>query len=367
VSAKAPPGARAIAASSLFATGDDCRVDDVRLWVIGLGTVGRWLLRALHEDAPLLAGRYGLAPRVVGVANARDGFLYDPRGFQLPTLLQLVSAGRSLTEHPAVERWPTAAAGVAATDADVLVEVTASVASDGGEPGVTHLRAALERAIPVVTSNKWPVALHGVELAALSRKRGVAFRAESTVMSGTPVLSSLVEGLAGARPTMVRGVLNATVNFILTRMESGASYEDALDAAQRQGLAERDPSADVDGHDAMAKAMVLAGLVFGEQLRPENVVRRGIAGIDRAEVEAARASGAHLKQLVTVERSTDGLIARVEPSLVSNDDPLAQVTGATNALTCRAEPVGEVTIIGPGAGPQLAGQGVLSDLLAAVR
>jgi homoserine dehydrogenase len=342
-------------------------VGEVRLWVIGLGTVGQWLLRALHEDAATLAGRYGLVPRVVGVANARDGFVHDAGGLDLATLLQLAADGRSLAEHPAVSRWSTAAAGLAATEADVLVEVTASAASDGGEPGVTHMRAALERRIPVVTSNKWPVALHGVELAALARERGIAFRAESTVMSGTPVLSSLVQGLAGARPIGVRGILNATVNFILTRMEWGDSYEEALGAAQREGLAERDPSADVDGYDAMAKAMVLAGLVFGKQLRPDDLVRHGIAGIDRAEIEAACSSGAHLKQLVTIERSPDGLIARVEPSLVPGDDPLAQVTGATNALTCRADPVGEVTIIGPGAGPQLAGQGVLSDLLATVQ
>jgi homoserine dehydrogenase len=340
---------------------------EVRLWIVGLGTVGRWVLRALSLHAPALAGRYGFLPKIVGVANARDGFVYGERGLDAHVLLDLLDGERSLAEHPGARRWPSAAEGLGATEADVLVEVTASAAEDDGEPGLTLMREALSRRISVVTSNKWPVALHGVELARLARERKVAFRAESTVMSGTPVLSALVDGLAGAEPIGLRGVLNATANFILTRMEQGASYDDALAAAQEVGLAERDPSADVEGYDAMAKAMILAGLVFGQQLRAEDVVRHGIRGIDRARIEAARSDGARIKEVVTLERSDGHLRARVEPTVLTGDDTLAHVTEATNALICRADPLGEVGIIGPGAGPQLAGQGVLSDLIAVTR
>ena len=130
------------------------------------------------------------------------------------------------------------------------------------------MREALGRGIPVVTSNKWPVALHGVELTELAAKEGTAFRAESTVMSGTPVLSTLTEGLAGATVTAIRGVLSATVNFILSRMAEGDGYDEALAHAQRAGLAERDPAADVDGDDETAKAMILAALVFGRSFGP---------------------------------------------------------------------------------------------------
>ena len=133
----------------------------------------------------------------------------------------------------------------------------------GGEPGLTHMREALQRRIPVVTSNKWPVALHGAELAALARRQGVAFRAESTVMSGTPVLSALADGMAGAVPGGLRGVLNATANAILSQMADGIPYADALAEAQRAGLAKPDPAADVEGHDTVAKVMVLSALVFG--------------------------------------------------------------------------------------------------------
>jgi homoserine dehydrogenase len=343
---------------------------EVRIWLVGLGTVGQWLLRAMHVQTPRLAGRYGFVPKVVGVANARDGFVYDSSGLDPQTVLEFASAQRSLTELDGVRHWPSSLEGLDATEADVLVEVTASSA-DSGEPGVTHMRDALKRGIPVVTSNKWPVALNGVELVELARETGVPFRAESTVMSGTPVLSTLVDGLAGTTPISLRGILNATANFILTRMEQGASYEDALTEAQHLGLAERDPIADVEGYDAMAKAMILAGLVFETQLRPQDVGLRGISRIDRTQIDAATSEGARIKQLVTLELSGAGgaasLTARVEPALLPNEDRLAGVSGVANAVLCRAEPVGDVIVTGPGAGPELAGQGVFSDLIAVGR
>jgi homoserine dehydrogenase len=210
-----------------------------------------------------------------------------------------------------------------------------------------------------------------VELARLARGRGVAFRAESTVMSGTPVLSALVDGLAGAVPVGLRGLLNATANFILFRMAAGRTYEDALAEAQTAGLAERDPAADVEGHDAVAKVMILSALVFGRQLRREQVACRGITDVAGSAIEQAASSGARLKHVATLEFSEpDGaghVTARVEPELVPVTDPLANIEGTSNAIVCRANPIGTVTIIGPGAGPQLAGQGVFSDLIAIAR
>lgn len=338
----------------------------MRVCVVGLGTVGQWLLRALHSDREGLASRYGLAPTVVGVANARDGFVHRAGGLDLPTVLELASGRGSLSEHPGVERWPTALEGLRETKADVLVEVTSSPPADG-EPGYAHMREALERGIPVVTSNKWPVALHGLELSGLARDRGTALRAESTVMSGTPVLSTLIEGLAGATPTAVRGILNSTANFILLRMREGSTYEQALAEAQEVGLAERDPAADVEGHDAVAKLMILAGLVFGRQLNRDQIIRRGITDLTAAEVAEAASAGAEVKHVATLEPSGEadgGLSARVEPVRLDRGDPLARIEGATNALVCRADPVGEITVVGPGAGLALAGQGALSDLIA---
>ena len=217
---------------------------------MGFGTVGRWLARVLAE-------RYADRFQIVGLANRRDGFFYREDGIDLGAALAIAAEDRSLDALPDVARWSTAIEGMRASDADVLVEVTQSPPPEG-EPGRSHLAEALERGIPAVTSNKWPIAIHGVALAELARRQSAFLRAESCVMSGTPVLSTLSEGLAGATPLAIRGVLNATANYILSDMARGQSYADALAAAQNEGLAERDASADVDGHDAVAKAMVLS-------------------------------------------------------------------------------------------------------------
>jgi homoserine dehydrogenase len=339
----------------------------VRIWVIGLGMVGRWFLEALDSRRDWLAERYGVAPTVVGLANAHDGFIYAERGLDIGAVLHLTSEGGSITGYRDVIRFPTAIDGLRATEADVLVEVSASPATDG-EPGHSHMREALGRGIPVATSNKWPVALHGVELAELARSNRVSFRAESTVMSGTPTLGPLTDGLAGADPVAIRGVLNATANFILSRMSEGRTYEEALAEATAAGLAERDPSADVEGHDSTAKLMILAALVFGRQLRTDQVVRRGIAETTLAHIEDAARRGGRIRELATLElRGPDRAAkveARVEATVLGGDDLLARVEGTDNAIVCRTAPLGNVTIIGPGAGPHLAGQGVLSDLIA---
>ena len=358
-----------LALSSLRALASGRVVRSLGIWLVGFGMVGRWLAGVLDAQAGQLASRYGCAVRVVGIANARDGFVYDADGLDLASILAAASSGRPITGQRGARAWPDAAAGLAATEADLLVEVTAS--PPAGEPGVTRMREALRRGIPVVTSNKWPVALHGAELAALARRQGVAFRAESTVMSGTPVLSALTEGLAGTVPVALRGVLNATANVILSKMADGTSYQDALAEAQRAGLAERDPAADVEDYDTTAKVMILSALVFGRQLSREQVTCLGITGITGREARQAASAGRRIRQVATLGFSgPDGMgtvTARVQPEIVQAGDLLASIDGAANAVVCQASPIGEVTIIGPGAGPQLAGQGVLSDIIAVAR
>ena len=342
----------------------------LRIWLVGFGVVGRWLAGAIDAQAERLAARYGRELTVVGIGNARDGFTYRPDGLDLASALAAAAGRQPITRQRGAQVWPSVIDGLRATEADLLVEVTASPPADG-EPGLTHMREALQRRIPVVTSNKWPVALHGTELAALARRQGVAFRAESTVMSGTPVLSTLTEGLAGTVPSALRGVLNATANFVLSQMAGGLSYEDALAQAQRSGLAEPDPAADVEGHDTVAKVMILSALVFGRQLQRDQVTCRGITGITGQQAREAVSAGERLRHVATLAFSgpdgTGTVTVRVQPETVPATDLLARLDGVTNAVVCQASPVGEVTIIGPGAGPHLAGQGVLSDIIAVMR
>ncbi len=333
------------------------RATPVRVGVIGTGTVGQWLLRAIGARREALRTAYAIDLRVVAVAG-RDGLVSSPDGIDVGAALALRAAGAPVTRLPGVTRWPAPLEAIAALELDVLAEVTQSPPSDG-EPGLSHIRAALARGIGVATSNKWPVALAGVELVA---RGGTGFRAESTVMSGTPVLAALADGLGGATPLRLRGVLNATVGAICARLEEGAGYADAVAEAQAAGLAERDPSADVDGLDAVAKVMVLSALVFGEQLAVGDVARHGLSEFAG---RAAPPAGRRIREVATLD---PGAGARsVEVGIVADDDPLAAVSGAINCVRLEADPLGVVTIAGPGAGPTLAGLGVFSDVVALAR
>lgn len=195
-------------------------------------------------------------------------------------------------------------------------------------------------------------------------------------MSGTPVLSTLREGLAGARVTAVRGILNGTANHILTLMASGLDYPAALDDAQRRGYAEPDPGDDVEGHDIVAKVRILAAVGFGQALPLEQVVRRGISAITPEDVQQAAQADSRIKLVTTLgyRQEDEGsgtaffpLEARVEPVAVPLTDLLSRVDGVMNALTIATDTVREVTVIGPGAGPEQAGQGMFADLAAIAR
>jgi homoserine dehydrogenase len=318
----------------------------LRVAVVGTGTVGSWVLKAIE--------RQGLDVQVVAIGNRRSGMAVDERGIDVARAL---ARADSLGELPGATHRPTALEAIDEVDADVLLEVSQSPPSHG-EPGLSHIRRALERRMAVATSNKWPVALAGVELATLAREQGVGFRAESTVMSGTPLLAALTDGLGGARPLRLRGVLNATVNFMCSRVAAGASYDEALREAQHAGLAERNPSADVSGLDSAAKVMVLSALVFGRQLDPGQVERRGIDSV-------APQPGDRLREVAELDpRAGRYSVAAIE---VDADDPLHGVDGVMNSVELEVEPLDRISVSGPGAGPELAGQGVFSDLIALSR
>jgi homoserine dehydrogenase len=222
----------------------------------------------------------------------------------------------------------------------------------------------------VVTANKGPGALAGRELQALARSRGVQLRMEATVMAGTPVLSTIRQGLAGARVLGVRGILNGTTNYILSAMAGGQAYSEVLAEAQALGYAEADPSADVEGYDALAKTLILAALAFDRQLSPSQVTRRGISAVSQEQVRAALEQERRIKLVASLRfASTEGaeeapLEARVEPLELPLSDPLARVDGVLNALSIQTDTLPEVTIIGPGAGGIQTAQGLLADLIA---
>jgi homoserine dehydrogenase len=338
----------------------------LRLSIVGFGTVGRWLAEAIARRHSWLKAECGADVIVVGLATRRDGFVYREDGFGVAELLRRVAERRPLADYPGARRWTTALQGLAATDSDVLAEASNTNPREP-QPSLDHIRLALERRVHVITSSKGACAAAAMDLAALARQRSVQFRMESTVMSGTPVLSTIQEGLAGARIIALRGILNATANHVLTRMADGLDYPAALADAQARGYAEPDPSDDVDGHDVVAKARILAAVAFGRTIALDQVVRRGIAGIALDTVQRAVRDGCRLKLVASMRLQAEALEVRVEPMALSLADPLSRVDGVMNALTIETDTVREITIIGPGAGPEQAGQGMFADLVSVLR
>jgi homoserine dehydrogenase len=334
----------------------------MRLIFVGFGTVGRGAAECLLAARAQLAAS-GLAPRLVAVIDPAVGSALCADGLDEAELLRLADAGISLAEHEGAETIDGLADVLERNAADVLVELTPTNLQTG-QPGLDHVRAAIEAGLHVVTTNKGPIALAYHELAAEARAAGVQLRYEGTVMSGTPVLSLCEAGLAGAGIRAIRGVLNGTCNFILTQMEQGVDYTDALVDAQQKGYAEADPSGDVDGWDAAAKALILANCVLGAELGIDDVQRTGIAGLSRADIETATAEGNTWRLVARIEAEDASYRAAVAPELVRRTDPLGALTGPRNLLAFDTESLGEVVISGPGAGRRATGHAIVADLLA---
>lgn len=319
---------------------DDGQDRAVRVGVLGCGTVGGALVRLLLDDGDGIAQRSGVRLELVAVA------VHDP-GKPRPWL-----PGDLVTTD--------AAAVVADPSIDVVVELVG-----GLEPAGSLVDAALRSGKSVVTANKALVAARGAVLAEGAAAAGVDLLYEAAVAGAIPVIRPLRESLAGERVRRVTGIVNGTTNYILTMMADGSvTYADALAEAQRLGYAERDPSADVDGHDAAAKAAILAGLAFRCAVVDGDVPRQGIAGIPSADMASAQRMGFSVKLLAVAERVDDGrLSVRVHPALVPHDHPLAAVRDAFNAVFVEGATCGELMLYGRGAGGDPTASAVLGDLI----
>ena len=336
---------------------------ELRLGLIGLGNVGTGFLELLNEKQGLIRERYGLQLMVVGIADLAKGSIYDENGLDLAKLVELSKREGSLLSYPgAVEFEQFTSLDLArAEGVDIIVEATPTNL-ETGEPGYTHIRTALEAGKHVVTTNKGPIALKYRELKELAAKKGVFLRFEGTVMSGSPCISLGAECLRGAEVTRMRGIVNGTTNYILTEMAKGVDYRKALRRAQELGYTEPDPTADVEGWDAVAKAMILANVFMGTQLRVADVERQGISALTLEDVKAGALVGAKIKLVVRVEKEGGCVRASVRPERVLLTDPLAYVDGVLNALIFTTDTLGDLMLVGVGAGPKPTGQAFLSDI-----
>lgn len=335
---------------------------ELRLAILGFGNVGRAFARLLLRKAPTLEADYDLTCSVVGLMTARHGGAVDPAGIDLRRALTAYESGASLEDLSAAPPPEDSVLFVHACPADVLVELTPLNLSDG-EPAVTHVRTALEKDMHVVSANKGPLAFAYRELCRLAASRELAFLYESTVMDGAPVFSIARAGLPASRVRGFRGVLNSTTNYILTRMESGTTLDQAVQEAQAMGIAETDPSADMDGWDATVKTVVLANVLLGADIHPADVDRTGIAEVTPSQLQAARARGHRIRLVCRAERRGDGLVAHVAPSEVPLNDPLANLTGTSSMLMLQTDTLKQLGLLEFEPEPDQTAFGLLADLI----
>ncbi len=319
----------------------------VRVGVLGAGVVGSQVVRLLIEQADELTARVGAKLELAAVAVRRPERHPD------------IPAGLLTTD---------AAALVADPGIDVVVEVIGGI-----EPTKDLLLTALSRGAGVVTANKALLAEHGPQLYRAADAAGADLYFEAAVAGAIPLIRPLRESLAGDRIVRIMGIVNGTTNFILSNMvQTGMGYHEALAEATRLGYAEADPTADVDGFDAAAKAAIMASIGFHTRVGARDVYREGIAGVSAGDIAAAREIGCTVKLLAICERvpgpdGGDAVSARVHPVMLPTSHPLAAVDGAYNAVYVEAEAAGRLMFYGPGAGGAPTASAVLGDLVAVAR
>lgn len=330
-----------------------------RIAMIGFGTVGQGLAEILIEKRPELQDKYGYEFDIVGISDIAYGTVYNPGGLDIAAMLESARGKKKFSTD--VKDWDSLTL-IKESNATVVCEM-AFTDLQTGEPAISHCKAAFETGKHIVTSNKGPAALAYGELLEIADRNGVQFLIEGTVMSGTPVINLMDGPLAGCTISAARGILNGTTNYILTQMEEGMSYEEALKKAQELGYAEADPTGDVEGYDARGKVTILANVVMDADLKIGDVSCKGITKITLDDIAKAKAENSRWKLIGSVKKDGSKIIASVAPEKLPLSHPLAGVMGATNAMTFTTDLLGDVSIVGPGAGRKETGFSILTDLL----
>ena len=314
--------------------------DALKVGIAGLGTVGASLVRIIQNRANELATTCGRAIEITAV-TARDK--NRDRGVNLSGITWFDTAEKLAAE----------------ADIDVFVELI------GGAEGAAanSVRAALARGLHVVTANKALLAASGVELAKVAEEKGALLNFEAAVAGGIPVIKALRESLTGNTVSRVYGIMNGTCNYILTRMEKeGLSFADCLKEAQRLGYAEADPAFDIEGNDTAHKLAILTTLAFGTQIAADEIYLEGITNISIEDIHAAADLGYRIKLLGVAQKTESGIEQRVHPTMVPYNTVIAQVDGVTNAVAIESDILGELLMVGPGAGGNATASSVLGDI-----
>lgn len=333
-----------------------------RLALLGFGNVGKALAQLLLEKRAEILDRYGISFSVTGIATGRHGIAIDWEGLNLERALDaddlsVLSTGAAPSD---------ALDFIRRCGADVLFENT-PVNYESGQPAVDHLRLALELGMHAITANKGPVVHAYHLLKELAKAKDRKFYFESTVMDGAPIFSLFRETLPGARLLALKGVLNSTTNMILTLMERGETFEQAVAYCQSIGIAETDPSGDIDGWDAAVKVAALATVMMDTPFKPQQVERQGIRGITMSDIANASRDGKRWKLVCSARRDGNEIRARVAPELIGPDSPMYSVEGTTSIVQFETDVLGSLSVLERDPGPHTTAYGLFADFLNAVR
>lgn len=330
-----------------------------KLALIGFGNVGKEFVRLLRSKEVRLREDYGIEFLLTGVASRRIGWLANANGLDMAALL----AGQ-FPETPAWAAPRNVREWLEAADADVVFEAS-SLNRHTGQPAIDHLKAALERGAHAISANKGPVVYAYRELRQLAQSKGRKLLFESTVMDGTPIFSMFPHCLPAVELRGFRGILNSTTNVVLTEMENGLTLEQAVRRAQEIGVAETDPSDDLDGWDAAVKVAALTIVLMDVPIKLDEVERVGIRTVSPEQVRAARAGGTRYKLICRAERAGNSVRASVRPEQLPMSDPLALLEGTTSALRFETDVFG-LSIIEHKPGVVATAYGLLGDFVRAV-
>ena len=329
-----------------------------RLCFIGFGNVGRALVRLLVAKSAELRENYGIEWEIAGVATRRLGWRATNSAIDVAALL----AGTDETEtHDGINEW------LARARPDVVFETT-SLSPETGQPAIDYMRASLQAGAHLITANKAPIVYAFQELNEIAMAQGKRFLFESTVLDSAPVFSLFRETLPAAKIRGVSGVFNSTTNIILETMEAGRSFAEGVKTAQELGVAETDPSHDVDGLDSVMKICAIANVILGRRLTPRDVRREGIRGLDPVTLQTARAEGKPYKLLTRATVNTDGSVsASVRPEQIATNEPLGNVRGTSLAIHFELDTIPGLTIVSHRPNLQSTAYGLLADFINALK
>jgi homoserine dehydrogenase len=321
--------------------------------------VGRALLRLLISKETELRRRYDIRWRLTGIATRRAGWVADPDGLNPIAALSGHFPAPTSNAPKNTREWLERAR------ADVLFEAS-SLDARTGQPAIDHLKAALEHGAHAITANKGPIVHAFAELAALARENNREFLYEATVMDGVPIFSMFPLGLPATDLRGFCGVLNSTTNVVLTEIEKGRSLEEAVKRAQALGVAETDPSADLDGWDAAVKVAALTIVLMGVPMKLDQVRRTGIRELSEEKIRSVRAAGMRYKLVCRAERRGESADCSVQPELLLASDPLANLEGTSSAIRLDLD-VFSLSLVEHNPGIEATGYGMLADFVRAVQ